>query len=257
MHWSNNISIFNTDFESYKELKQLDEPDVPLIGDKHGNKRIIKWSPIFVDCLSRTLTSKGSLFYGLRDKPIVSLEATDPLENIEYYEKNGGLQEELIAQFPHTGSAYKYDNKTVFTKIEKVSRVTSMETTVTTFARLNDGRGTYLTLIFNHAGDQKYRAVLKKRQNMLQDVTWNGRSFPLETHISNHRQAIDDMSECAEHITVSGPDDYQREDFLIDSINCEDSILQAARGLTRANTNNMRTDFETAAASLIEVDPYT
>ena len=32
--------------------------------------------------------------------------------------------------------------------------------------------------------------------------------------------------------------------------------MQAAIGLIRANTNNMRSDFESASSSLIEVDPY-
>ena len=45
-------------------------------------------------------------------------------------------------------------------------------------------------------------------------------------------------------------------EYLIDSISCSDSTLQAAIGLIRANTNNMRNDFEAAATAMIEVDPY-
>ena len=78
----------------------------------------------------------------------------------------------------------------------------------------------------------------------------------LETHVSNHRQAVDDLRECSDHITVSVPDEPQRVEYLIDSIACQDNTLQAAIGLIRANTNNMRSDFESAASALIEVDPY-
>ena len=74
--------------------------------------------------------------------------------------------------------------------------------------------------------------------------------------MSNHRQALDDIKECKEHITVTVPDDSQRVEYLIDSINCSDNNLQATIGLIRANTNNSRNDFEDAASSLIEVDPY-
>ena len=81
----------------------------------------------------------------------------------------------------------------------------------------------FLALIANHAGDQKYRAILKKRQHMLQNVKWNGRSLPLETHISNHRQAIANINECVAHIIVSVLDQSQRVELLIDSINCADS----------------------------------
>ena len=256
MHWKDTLSTFKQDYEFYEDLAKQDDPDVPLISDKHGDQRVIKWSPIFIDCLSRTFTSKGPLSYVLRDNDTVPAEATDPLEDNDYFGRSGGLQEELIARLPHTGSSFKTDNKTVFMKIEKASRGTSVESTVKTFARLKNGRGAFLALIANHAGDQKYRAILKKRQHMLQNVKWNGRSFPLETHISNQRQAIDDMNECASHITVSVPDQSQRVELLIDSINCADSTLQAAIGLVRANTNNMRQDFELAATSMIEVDPY-
>jgi len=74
--------------------------------------------------------------------------------------------------------------------------------------------------------------------------------------VSNHRQALDDIKECKEHITVTVPDDSQRVEYLIDSINCSDNTLQATIGLIRATTNNSRNDFEVAAISLIEVDPY-
>ena len=48
----------------------------------------------------------------------------------------------------------------------------------------------------------------------------------------------------------------QQIEYLIDSIACADSTLQADIGLVRANTNNMREDFEATSSSLIEVDPY-
>ena len=140
--------------------------------------------------------------------------------------------------------------------IEKAARGTSVESTVKAFARRKDGRGAFQALISNHAGDTKYRAIMKKRMHLLQNIKWNGRSFPLEAHVSNHRAAIDDLRECSAHITVTVPDQSQRVEYLIDSINNNDNTLQAVIGLIRANTNNMRNDFEAAASALIEVDPF-
>ena len=97
---------------------------------------------------------------------------------------------------------------------------------------------------------------MKKRMNLLQSIKWNGHAYPLETHVLNHRQAVDDLRECSEHITVPVPDASQRVEYLIDSIACQDNTLQAAIGINRANTNNMRNDFEASASALIEVDPY-
>ena len=140
--------------------------------------------------------------------------------------------------------------------IEKAARNTSVESTVKAFARKKDGRGAYLAVMANHAGDTKYRAIHKRSTNLLQSIKWNGRAYALETHDSKHRQAVDDISECSNHITVVVPDESQRVEYLVDSINCSDTTLQATLGLIRANTNGMRTDFEVASSALIEVDPY-
>ena len=91
---------------------------------------------------------------------------------------------------------------------------------------------------------------------MLQNIKWNGRNYPLETHTTNHRQAFDNLRECSKHITVPVPDQFQIFEYLIDSIACGDNTLQAAIGLVKSNTNEMRQKFEAAATALIEVDPY-
>ena len=92
--------------------------------------------------------------------------------------------------------------------------------------------------------------------NFLQNIKWNGRSYPLESHVSNHRLAYDDLQDCSNHIIVPVPNNEQHVEYLIDSINCPDSTLQAAIGLVQANANNLRGIFEGAASSLIKVDPY-
>ena len=45
-------------------------------------------------------------------------------------------------------------------------------------------------------------------------------------------------------------------EYLIDSISFQDTTLQTAIGLIRANTNNMCNDFELVASTLIEVYLY-
>ena len=247
---------FKIEWDTYQDLRDQDAPEVPLIRDKDNDRRVIKWVPVLHDCLARSYGINGPLSYILREDSAVPTEAIDPLETDSYYGSSGSLHDELTARLPHSGPIYKNDNCSVFLKIEKASRGTSVESTVKAFSRRKDGRGAYLALIANHAGDTKYRAIHKKRMNLLQGIKWNGRSYPLESHVSNHRQAVDDLTECSNHITVAVPDPSQRVEYLIDSIACSDTALQAAIGLVRANTNNMRNDFEAAASTLIEVDPY-
>jgi hypothetical protein len=256
MHYSNVLADFKVEWEDYESLKKQDDPDVPSISDKDNDRKVIKWVPIFIDCASRTYGSRGPLAYVLRENAEVPTEEDDPLNDQTYFGQSGSLLEELIARLPHTGAIYKNDNATIYMMIEKATRGTSVESTIKGFARRKDGRGAFLALIANHAGDVKYRAIMKKKMNLLQNIKWNGRSYPLESHVSNHRTAVDDLNECSSHITVAVPDQSQRVEYLIDSITCADTTLQAAIGLVRANTNNMREDFEAAASALIEVDPY-
>lgn len=256
MHYSNVLSGFKSDYEAYVLLKKQDDPDVPLIQDKDKEKKVIKWSPLFEDALSRTFGSKGPLIYVLRDTIDVPDEDNDPLDARAHYGTSGSMIEELINRLPHTGPIYRDDNKTVFMMISKAATGTSVESTIKSFSRSKDGRGAYRALIANHAGDTKYRAIVKARMNLLQNIKWNGRSYPLEQHVSNHRTAVDDLRECSSHITVAVPSLEQRVEYLLESISCQDSALQAAMGNIRANTNNMRERFEDAASHIIEVDPY-
>ena len=128
--------------------------------------------------------------------------------------------------------------------VEAASRVTSVEFTVKASARTKDGRGAYMATISNHAGATKYRAIHKSRMNLLQNIKWNGHSYPMEQYVSNHRQAADDILECSGNITVAVPGLPQKVEYLIDSIQYTDNTLQATLGLVRANINETRKDFE-------------
>lgn len=256
LHYMNVLASFKIEYDAYEKLQKEDAPDVPPVKDADNERKVIKWAPIFIDCMSRTYGIKGPLAYVLRDNVEVVPEAEDPLQENSYFGISGGLQSELVARLSHGDALYRSDNKTVYLKLEKACRGTSVESTVKTFSRRQDGRGAYLALIDHHAGESKYRTIMKKRMNLLQNIKWNGRNYSLEKHVSNHRQAVDDINDCSSHITVATPDQSQRVEYLIDSINCADSTLQASIGLIRSNVNNMREDFELAANALIEVDPY-
>jgi hypothetical protein len=256
MHYGNVLTGFKTDYEAYSLLKKQDEPDAPLVNDKDKEKKVIKWMPLFEDALSRTFGSKGPLIYVLRDNVDVPTEADDPLDPNCHYGQSGSMIEELILRLPHSGPIFKDDNKTVFLMISKAVAGTTVESTIKSFSRSKDGRGAYKALVANHAGDEKYRAIVKARMNLLQNIKWNGRSYPLEQHVSNHRTAVDDLNDCAHHINNAVPNMSQRVEYLLESISCQDSSLQAAMGNIRADTNNMRSNFEAAASHLIEVDPY-
>ena len=256
MHYNNVLKGFKDDYEAYALLIKPDSPEAPVVNDKDKEKRVIKWIPLFEDCLSRTFGSKGPLIYVLREDAAVPSVADDPLEAGAHYGASGSLLEELIKRLPHTGSIFKDDNKTVFMMISKAVAGTTIESTIKSFSRQKDGRGAFQAIVANHAGDTKYRAVAKARMNLLQNIKWNGRSYPIEQHVSNHRTTLDDLQACHTHIGTAVPDQPQRVEYLLESIACQDTALQAAMGNVRADSHGLRTNFENASSHLIEVDPY-
>jgi len=188
MHYANVLVNFKVDFEAYEKLKKQDAPEVPDVKDNDGDRKIIKWIPIFFDCMSRKYGVKGPLAYVLREEVAVPAVTDDPLLPNQYYGRSGSLQGELIARLSHGDALYRSDNKTIYMCIEKACRGTSVESTVKAYSRSQDGRGAYLALKDHHAGDSKYRAILKTRTNLLTNIKWNARQHSLEKHVSNQHQ---------------------------------------------------------------------
>ena len=179
----------------------------------------------------------------IRTDSAVPAEADDPLLPDSHYGASGSILEEFKNRLPHSGPIYQDDNKTVFMMVSHAVSGTSVESTIKSYARTKDGRGAFNALLTNHAGDTKYRSIAKSKTNFLTNVKWNGKSYPLENHVSRHRSAVDKLKECADHIGNPVPDASQRVEYLLDSITSQDSALQAAIGNIRADSSGLRKDF--------------
>ena len=103
MHYGNVLSTFKIEWEAYESIMSEDDPKVTKIVDRDGDRRIIRWAPIFLDNLDDIIGAKGPLSYVLRDEPIVHLEGNDPLDQNAYYGASGGLADEFVSRPPHTG----------------------------------------------------------------------------------------------------------------------------------------------------------
>ena len=110
------------EWEAYEAIMSEDDPKVPKIVDRDGDRRIILWAPIFLDNLDAIIGAKVPLHYVLRDEPIVPLEGNVPRDQNAYYGASGVLADELVARLPHTGPIYKNDNAAVYQKIEEAAR---------------------------------------------------------------------------------------------------------------------------------------
>jgi hypothetical protein len=118
LHYNNVLTTFKVEYEAYLKLQKEDAPTVPNVKDTDNERKVIKWAPIFIDCMSRTYRIKGPLAYVLRDTVEVEDEAEDPLQDNNYFGKSGGLQSELISCLTHGDSLYCSDNKTVYLKLK-------------------------------------------------------------------------------------------------------------------------------------------
>ena len=63
MHYTNVLSNFKIEFETYEALKKEDAPDIPKISDKDGDCKIIRWAPIFLDCMEHMCQRSPSLCF--------------------------------------------------------------------------------------------------------------------------------------------------------------------------------------------------
>ena len=250
MHCGNVLSEFKVEWDAYKDLITQDDPKVSTVNDKEQDIKIIRKAPIFLDLLSCTYGSHGPLHYVPRDNTDIPEEDDDPSLLNTYYVQSGSLLEKLIERLPHEGPIFNNDNAMVYMMIEKAVRGPSVESTIKSYYHEKDGRSAFKALKINHAGETKYRGIIKKIMNLLQNIKCNGRTYPLETHITTHRQAFDNISECSEHITVPVPDQSQGVEYLIDSLACGDNMLQVAIGLVQAKTNEMRRNFEVTSTAL-------
>ena len=74
--------------------------------------------------------------------------------------------------------------------------------------------------------------------NQLMSTKWNGKVFSMEKNVSILRQCVEDLMDCAEHLTTTVLGEEQRVQYL------NDSIDSATIGLIQHNVGDMRTNFE-------------
>ena len=60
IHYSNILSRFKIEWDTYEEFNKYYDPDVPVITDKDNDRKVIKWVSIFPVCISQTYGSRGN-----------------------------------------------------------------------------------------------------------------------------------------------------------------------------------------------------
>jgi len=164
----------------------------------------------------------------------------------------------MINRLSHTHALFRDDNAKVYHYLEEATRTTIYSATLTPFKRRKDGRGAYLALLSQHAGDDKWEKELRNQENFLKTRVWKGNTtFSLEKFIEQHRASYITMTQAANHIPFQLPNERTRVTYLMDAIQCSDATLQAALAAIKMDNdpNGMRNDFELAATYLLPSCP--
>ena len=255
MNYTNVLKDFHTEYESVIALSNETKPSVPVLTK---NNSPLKWIESFRDCLFRTYgLRKTPLLYVIREDVVPPAEVVDPLVDKKAYGSSGSIIDELIARLTHADPLFKSDNASVYSMMEEATRGTVYASTVKPYSRKKDGRNAWKSMVSSHAGTDKWEQLQKDRSKFMMNTKWNGRNYSLEKFTGIHRSAYISLQEAADHINFQLPTEHTRVGYLIDNIINADPDLRAAIASVRIDMNGMRSNFETAVAFLLPVDPYS
>lgn len=257
MRWDPAIKNFWQQWQALKDRKEEDDIEVPKISK---NLSVIKWTEAFNDYLHRKV--------GARTIPlayVTCMEANVPAacpataHNMPHSAEFGSVEGDLVARASHAHPLYRDDNSQVYYDLEEATRGMSYAASIKPFQRAKDGRGAWLSLVQQYAGQDKWLAEIKRMDELLHNHVWKGQSnFSLEKFIAQHRNAFVSMTQCAEHVTFQLPNSFTRVTYLLDALQMSDAGLNAAMALVRADDvppNGKMHNFEATASYLLPYDP--
>lgn len=191
---------------------------------------IIRWCESFKDLLARCIGVKYiPLSYVIRDDATVPATCPDRANDQPYSQSHGSIEADLVARASHTHNLYRDDNASVYYKLEEATRGTSYADSIKPFQARKDGRGAFLVLVAQYAGNDKYEAEIKKQTDILHNRKWKGQSnFKLESFVQQHRQAYVSLQACSQHVEFQLPNEHTGVGYILDAIENADPGLQAA-----------------------------
>jgi hypothetical protein len=120
----------------------------------------------------------------------VNIPAAAPAlaQNQPHFSEHESVTRELVARASHEHALFRDDNASVYHYLEEATRTTAYAASINPFQRRKDGRGAWLALLRQYAGNDKWEAEIKIQEAVLHTRAWKGQSnFSLESFISQHR----------------------------------------------------------------------
>ena len=256
LQWNPVISNFEVQYKALIEAKSQDEPDTPKISPR--SLPVMKWIEAFRDVLHRCLGVRNiPLSYVIRET-----ETPPPIgptaQNMPHSEEGGSIEQDLITYASHNHPNFTRDNSLVYGKIEEATRGTQQAPTIKPYQRRRNGRGAFMAIVAQYAGDDKWTLEIQTNDDFLHSGKWKGTgNFTLERFVAQHRNAYSQLQLAGEHVPFQLPEEMTRVDYLLNAIVTTDPTLLAAMARIKTDTdpNGPRFQFEPAATQLIQADP--
>ena len=243
---------FEVQWKVLKEQKWDESPDVPKISKVLP---VIKWTEAFQDFLNRKIGNRNiPLVYIIRNEPNPPAAVPPLAVGQPHSLEHGSVESELIAQASHTHVLFHDDNSDLYYLLEEATQGTPYAASIKPFQQATDGRGAWVALTSQYAGNDKWEAYIKKQEQLLHTCIWKGQSnFSLEHFISQSCNTYVSILACAEHVQYQLPNEHSGIGFLLDAIQCADAGLQAAMASVKTDNGleGMRNHFEQTAAHLL------
>ena len=258
MRWTPYVKDFSIHWKSLQTRKGEDKPETPKIT---RTLPVVKWTEAFEDFLSRVIGTRCiPLYYVIRPDDVPPAVAALRVTNA-YAEAYESVEEELTVRATHTHPLYRDDNAEVYYMLEEATRATAYAPSIKPFQRGKNGRGAYLAMIAQYAGEDKWRALIKSSEDLMHNRKWKGQSsnYSLEKFIAQHRSSFVTLSQCGTHVDYQLPNGTSRVTYLLSNIECNAAPLQAAMALIRNDNGagGKMNDFESSASFLLPHDPVS
>lgn len=256
VQWNTALKNFEVQWKAIKSAKDDDSPEAPKMSKTVG---MVKWLEAYEGYAKQRIGVRNApLAYVLRENVAVPATAPALQAGQPHSDEHGSVREEMIARLSHTHGLYNDDNALVWDDIEAATRGTKFAPTIAPFKKSKNGRAAYLALMKQHAGPAMWDKEVKECMDFLLNRKFTGgTSFTLERFLSQHRAAFVSLQRCAENVQVEIPNERTRVGYVIDNIENNDSLVQAAIAAVKLDDGptGLRNDFEAAVAYLLPVDP--
>ena len=149
---------------------------------------------------------KSSLKYVIRSNGGVVMPHPTLVLNRPYSTLVGLVTGEQALQLSHNHPLFRDDNKTFFGILEEAVRRTVYEATINPFQRRVDGRGSYLALIAQHAGRDKWIATLRTAKEYVNNRKWDRTTATtMQAQIERCRESYVDWETVSLHVPDQVP----------------------------------------------------